>query len=793
MLRNYLKITFRNLLRNKAYLVINTLGLGIALACCMTAYLLLAFNIEFDKAFADKEVEDVFMMHTHVTYTDGIPQHHGITPISLGPAIANDLSGIKRYSRWIFEVGAVSFDDKAFNEGVAFTDPDIFKIFEGFKVIEGSLDAYEGRNIVVLTDEMAKKYFADEPAQGKILNLNFPNATNFKAEVVAVVEKPPLNSTLVFDVMMPIEHFMDIYDIPSDMWSDWRNPALFVQLEDPDNAANYASLMGPYMERRNAAREDMVVDRFELQPFKANFNQDDISWSQTNMRISTIPLVIFSVLALMILLVACFNLSNTSFAMAARRLKEVGVRKVIGATRAHIIIQFLLEMMVTIFIATIVGLAMSKVIVPEFALMWGLDYGMEDLNGVNLLISLLLLVFISSTLAGLYPAMFNSKFQPAVILKGNAKVKGTNFFTKTLVGIQFAISVIVLINGIIFINNTKFQEAVDFGFAKDDVIAVDISDNSEYDIMKGAALTLPDVKNVGRTHHTLGWSSYPFPVTVDTAEHQVQHIEVGENFFEIMEMKLVDGRFLDFDRANDQLGAIVVNRTFLDKTKIKEALGTVVTVRGERKRIVGIVEDHLDNLFRSKEPEPFVFYPSKPDEFRMMLVKAEGPTKSLLEDLEASWQKAFPDKPFNGRLQDEMMLGGMRQTNNNMKKIFIFLTILGGLLSASGIFALASLNVEKRTKEIGIRKVLGASIQHMIYLLSKDFSLILTIAAIIGSVGGFFLANLLLDEIYSYYMKVGPIHLILGAVTLVIVGLSTCAGTVLKAAKANPVKSLRAE
>ena len=793
MLRNYLKITFRNLLRNKAYLVINTLGLGIALACCMTAYLLLAFNIEFDKAFSDEEVQDVFAMHTHVTYTDGNDQHHLITPISLGPAIANDLSGIKRYSRWIFEGGAVSFEDKVFNEGAVFTDPDFFKIFDEFQVVEGSLEAFEGLNKVVLTDKMAKKYFPDEPAQGKILNLSFPNAKNFKAEVVAVVEKPPLNSTLVFDVMMPIEHFMDIYDIPSDMWSDWRNPALFVQLDDPQNAGDYTAQMSPYIERRNAAREDMVVNRFELEPFKANFNQDDISWSQTNLRISTIPLVIFSVLALMILMVACFNLSNTSFAMAARRLKEVGVRKVIGATRVHIVIQFLLEMMVTIFIATVVGLAMSNVIVPEFALMWGLDYGLADLNGVNLLVSLLLLVFISSTLAGLYPAMFNSKFQPAVILKGNAKVKGTNFFTKTLVGIQFAISVIVLINGIIFISNTRFQEEVDFGFAKDDVITIAISDNSEYEVMKAASLLNPDVTDVGITHHTLGWSSYPFPVTVDTAEYQVQHIEVGENFFEIMEMKLADGRFLDFDRANDQLGAIVVNHTFLEKANIKDALGTVVIVRGERKRIVGVVEDHLDNLFRSKDPEPFVFYPSKPHEFRLMLVKAAGPTKPLMEDLEASWQQNFPDKPFNGQLQDEMMLSGMRQTNNNMKKIFIFLTILGGLLSASGIFALASLNVEKRTKEIGIRKVLGASIQHMIFLLSKEFSLILSIAAVIGSVGGFFLANLLLEEIYAYYLQVGPGHLILGAAALVLVGLSTCAGTVLKAARANPVRSLRAE
>ncbi len=793
MLRNYLKITFRNLRKNKAYLIINTLGLGVSLACCVTAYLLLAYNLEFDSSMPDEAVEDVFVVHTHVDYADGNSGHHLVTPINLGPAMANNIAGITDFTRWNGDRGAIRYGDKVFNEGVIFADPSFYEIFP-FQVLEGSLESFKDPSTVVISREIAEKYFPDESSIGKVLTANFANETEINVQVGAVIEKYPLNSTLVFDMMMRIEHFYDIHNLNSATWNGWRDPALFLKVEDPANAENIGKLTKPYMDIRNEAREDLVVTSYQLQPFKSNFNQDEINWTQTNIRISTVPLIVFSIMALMILMVACFNLANTSFAIAARRLKEVGVRKVIGATRMHIIGQFILEMIVTIIFAMIVGLVISRFIVREFADMWNLQYGLEDLNGLNLVILMIGLVFITAILAGLYPAMFNSKFQPAIILKGGAKIKGTNFFTRTLVGVQFVISVIVMINGIIFIQNTRFQESVNYGFDIEDVLTVDILNKGDYDILKGTVASLPQVEMTGATHHTLSWSSYPFPVKVDTSEYQVQHIETGENFFEIMGLQLVSGRFIDMTRTNDELGAIVVNQRFLEETGIKDPLNAIVTVREDRRRIVGVVENHVDNLFRAREPEPFVFYPAKRHEYRMMLVKANTTSLRGLQDaIEEQWKEQFPNRPFVSRLQDDLTFQGIRQTNNNLKKIFIFLTILGGLLSASGIFALASLNVEKRTKEIGIRKALGASIQNMVMLLSKEFSIILVIAAIIGAVGGYFLSSQLLGEIYAYHISVGPIPLLAGAIVLIIVGLLTCGSTVYNAAIANPVKSLRDE
>ncbi len=794
MVKNFLKIAIRNLIRNKSYVIINTLGLGISMACCITAYLLVAFNVEFDAAFSADEVEDIFMVHTDVTYKDGTQATHLVTPVTLGPEMANDLSGISNVTRFGYDGGFVRYGDKSFDEGIAVADPTYFELFH-YEVLEGSLTSFEQLNSVIISQRTAERYFDDEPAVGKILNFNFANEHIENLVVGAVVKDLPLNSSLGFGLMVRIEHFQDTYGLTSNSWGDWRDVALYVQLENPENASTINGQLQPYVDLRNEKRQDMMVTSYELLPFKTNITEDHVTHTVTNIRISIYPLVIFSAMAFMILLVACFNLANTSFAMVARRLKEVGVRKVIGASRWHIVGQFLFEMFITICLALIAGAAMSNIIVDEFTDMWGLSYGLRDLNGLNLVFTLLMLVFVTALLAGLYPAMSQSGHQPVTLLKGRVRVKGTNFFTRTLVGLQFTISVIVLINGIVFIQNAKFQEQVEYGFDMADVMTVGIRSSNDYEVMKNRLESHPFVRATAITHHGLGFNSYPFPVTIDTVDYQVQNIEIGENFFQVMGLNLISGRLLDMERANDNTVAMVVNQAFVGVAELEDPIDQVVMVRGERKRIVGVVENHIDNLYRSKDPEPFVYYGSKPKEYQMMLVKATSAGKllQLQDEVEEIWKEEFANRPFSSRLQEDITLGGMRRMSRNLKKIFVFLTILGGLLSAAGIYALASLNVEKRTKEIGIRKALGGSIQHIVGILSREFSVILAVAAIVGGVGGYFICSILLDKIYSYHIGVGMVPVFVGGLTLVIVGLMTTSSTILGAARANPVKSLRDE
>lgn len=793
MFRNYIRIAFRSLLKNKSYVIINTFGLGIALACCITAYLLLAYNIEFDRFYEDDDVANIFRVHTNYHSSEGELGQHINSPINMGSTMAQDIAGIERFSRYMWGNGFVRYENKSFGEGVTFADSTFFEMFN-YPLLKGTFDAFKNKNSVILSEEIAEKYFPGENPVGRVLTFNFVNEKEMLCVVGAVFKQIPMNSSLRFDMMLRIENFMDIYSLSSDDWSDWQDPAVFVELTSPDNAPDMKALLQHYVPLRNEMKPDAKVESFEMQHFKSVYSQDDVHWSVINLRVSVIPLIIFSVMALMILLIACFNLTNTSVAIAAKRIKEVGVRKAVGATRMQIVIQFLFEMIITIVLSLLIGYAFSNIIVAEFVDMWNIGYGLSDLNGLNFFIMLIVLIFISALTAGLYPALFSSKFNPVILLKGSVKYKGTNVFTKTLVGAQFAISVIVLLNGIVFMRNTSFLEEVDFGYDVEQVLTVNIQSEKEYRIMKSKAVSNPKIELTAITHHHVGMSSYPFPLKVDTTEYQVQHIEVGENFFEVMGMKLLEGRFINMNNASDIPGSIVVNRAFLDHVNMTEPLGKTIKIRDGKHRIVGVIENHVDNLFRSKEPEPFVFYPAKQTNYQLMLVRGNASNLENIQTfLEETWKEEFPEKPFQSSYQEEMLLEGMRRTNTNLKKIFLFLTILGGLLSASGIFALASLSIEKRNKEVGIRKALGASVKQVVFLLGKEFAIILVIAATIGSLIGFFLSSMLLDEIYAYHIEVGILTTVAAAIIICAVGLISTSSIILKAAVANPVVSLRDE
>jgi putative ABC transport system permease protein len=793
MIKNYLRVAFRSLLKNKSYVIINAFGLGISLACCMAAYLLLAYNIEFDNFHDSKKVARIFKVHTLSKEKDGRLARDVQAPIVLLPIAAEEIAGIERYTRFLYGGGALRFEDKAFNEGIAFADSTFFDMFD-YPLLAGSHKSFKDKNSIFLSETLAKKYFGNEDPVGKLMVLNAVNETQIELLVGGVLKKIPLNNTFTFEALMRMENFIDINKIKIDDWSDWRNPATFIELTTPGNAPQIGKGFSKYIPNRNKLRTDVAVESYELVPFKSKFTGDDIRYNWVTHRISAIPLIIFTSMAGLILLIACFNLTNTSIAMTSKRLKEVGVRKAIGAAREQIAFQFLLETVLTITLSLFIGLLLAQLIVPAFASMWGLTYGLEDLNGMNLFIALIVMVFLASLLAGIYPALFSSKFKPTLLLKGNVKIKGTNALTRTLVAAQFALSVIVLIAGVIFIQNTHYQEQIKFGYDKEMIITVGLQGERDFDAMEKAIASNPKILSVAVSDGNIGSSTYQTPVRVDTGRYDVQALGVGKNYFETMGLRLVEGRTFNLENASDQEEGVIVNRAFLAKTGLKDPLEKIVYLHEGKRRVLGVIENHVDNLYRSKDPEPFIFYPAGKHQYILLLVKTEqanlGETQKYLEK---TWKELFPTKPFESNFQEDLVFKNSRETNANLEKIFLFITVLGGLLSASGIFALASLNIARRTKEIGIRKALGASIRNIVGLLNREFVIILLVAAIVGSVGGYYLTNALLAELYAYHIPVGLVPVTICAILIFSIGIFTTSTTIMRAAKTNPVDTLRSE
>ncbi|MEJ1238008.1 FtsX-like permease family protein [Chryseolinea sp. T2] len=794
MFKNYLLVAFRNLLKHRNYVIINVLGLGVSIACCISAYLFIAFNIEFDNFHSDAKVQNIFAVHTLSKDLDGKPMRDFQAPTIMAPIAAEDIAGIENYTRFISGGGALRYEDKAFSEYICFSDSTFFDLFE-FPFVTGSSKSFKEKNTIILSEKLAKKYFGDNDPVGKMMTFKGPNESEFRLFVGGVVKKIPINSTLPFDAMMRFEHFMAMNKISNDDWTDWRNPSTFFQVASARSAAGVSKAMDKYIPVRNKARTDMVIDNFALVPFKEPhvYGDNDLRYGWTQSRLNVAPILVFCGLAAMILLIACFNLTNTSIAMTTKRLKEVGIRKAIGAARRNIIQQFLLETFIMICLSVVVAVAIAQLIVPVFSAMWLGEYGMNQLSGMNSLIALLLLVFVTSLIAGIYPALSGSGFKPTALLKGTVKTDGASWLSHSLVAFQFALSVLVLIGGVTFIRNARYQEKIQFGYDRDQIITIHTSGEREYEAMKTAIASNRKILSVGVCDGTLG-NSYQTPVRMDTFNYEVRALGIGKNYFETMGIKLVEGRYFNLENESDQKEGVIVNRAYLTKFGLTSPLEAVLYLHNEKRVILGVVENHVDALHRSKDPEPFVFYPAGKNQYVTMVVKTEvADLTETREYLETKWKEVFPTEPFECYYQTEIVMGNARQTNGNLQKVFLFITVLAGLLSGSGIFALASLNVAKRTKEIGVRKTLGASVNNIVGLLNREFRIVLFISAAVGSTAGYYAMEWLLAEIYAFRIGVGIVPVALCALAIFAIGIGTTSITIVKAARLNPVKTLRTE
>jgi hypothetical protein len=375
------------------------------------------------------------------------------------------------------------------------------------------------------------------------------------------------------------------------------------------------------------------------------------------------------------------------------------------------------------------------------------------------------------------------------------KIGGTNLLMRTLVGTQFALSVIVLIAGISFFRNSRFQEKIQFGYDKEMVLMVRIQGESDYKTMEAAVNRNPKVLSIAVSVENVSSNVFPARIKVDTAQYEVQALGVGKNYFETLGLRFTEGRAFDPDNASDFEEGLVVNKEFVKRTGILDPIDKIITLHNNtRRRILGIVENHVDNLWRSANFEPFIFYPAPRDLYGMMLVRAEKvDLPDVQKFIERTWKEVFPTRPFESAFQEDLALGDIKQTNGNMQKVFLFITVLGGLLSTSGIFALASLNIAKRTKEIGIRKALGASVPSIIGLLNREFAIILLVAGVVGGGGGYFLTGMLLGEFYAYHAPVAIGAVILCGLTIFCFGILATGSATLRAARAKPVETLRME
>ena len=790
MLKNYLKITLRSLMKNKLFVFINIIGLGVALACVIVAYLSWDFNEKYDVQHVN--AEQIYRVN-FVRVINKQSIKNGSCPVPLGEVVRSNIGQVDQVIRYSPVGGNFRIGDELFSTNVAAVDDNFLDVFT-FPLLEGNKGELTQKGKIYISSQLKDKYFPDAPATGEAVTYISGN-THLEFVVAGVFEKMPLNSSFQFDALVNYDHVFDIVEWKETDWAQFNTT--FVTVNNAQDIQSIEDNLQDYVEIQNRAKEDYKVSEYYLDPFVGmaiRAEQEDIwnHWFRGSM--PTAAVIAPVVMAVLILLIACFNFTNTSIAIANRRLKEIGIRKVLGSQRQQLIAQFLGENILLTLFALGAGLLFAEILVPAYNKMWPFLYiSLDYLRNIEFLGFLLVLLLLTGLLAGSYPAFYISAFKPASILRGTLKYGGTSRFTQILLTFQFAVSLIAIISGILFAQNAEYQKNYDVGFDQKAVLFAYVVDEEGHNAYKNQISGYTKIKEIAGSRHNFTSNWYTDPIKFETDELDVDILDIGDNYLKTTGATVMAGRDFIKDSQSDVENSVLVNEELVKMFGWKEPVGQRIILRDTVELfVVGVIRNlYLRGLWDPVKPALIRY--TKPENYQYVVAQAEvGDIKEVREYMEAAWKEVFPDRLVNVRYMDENM-GEVAEVNGNIKKMFVFLGLIAVVLSAIGLFSLVSLNIIKRMKEIGVRKVLGASVIHIVNVVNKQFLIILAIASILGSVGGYYLTDMLMGSIWTYYLPIGPSAFIVSIVILFIISGITVGGKVVKAATANPSTTLRDE
>jgi ABC-type antimicrobial peptide transport system permease subunit len=791
MIRNYLLVTFRTLLKNRVFTFINILGLGIALSVCIVAFFNHMFNYEFDRthvnfdkiyrvnSFRDMQVRE---------------QEFGVVPATLGLEIKKDIPGIEKAARLIRTYSPVKEGLNIFPAQISFVDPEFLDIFT-FPIVNGDKKSIENQANVLLSSTMAAKLFGKEYPIGKTIIIVNDKNKEFTYTVGAVFSDLPQNSSFRIDILSHYDNFKLMWE-----WSDsdWKNntTALFIQVPDKSMLPSIVQSLKNYIPVQNKARLDFKITRFLLVPLKNVGSDSRTTWS-SGLFPSLHPAALMAppIMALFILLIACFNFANTSIATFSKRLKEIGLRKTFGGQRKQLVTQFMIETIIICFLALLVAIILAEFLVPAYSSLW--DYMKIELTFTKYFffwIFLVLLLLLTGFLAGVYPALYVSSFSPVNVFKGASPFRGAGKLSSVLLALQFSISVMALVLGLVFSKNAIYQRTLDLGYDRHKLIVMPVAPELSTSF-RNEIISNPKIISAEGTQNHIGFGSYRRPIKDSVKQLEVEVMDIGPEYATTMGLRLIEGRLFDKTRAAADRSnkSIVINQKMVEDFGWKQALGMTVTLYDTtRFTVIGVVKDfHVNGLW--EKIHPTMLRLSSDEQYNILVVRAEpNDLPGVLDYLSSKWKSQATNFIFGGRLQEDTLREG-KAINDSILKVNVFLAIVATLLSLIGMYNLVSLDIIRRTKEMGIRKIQGASVPLIMYLVSKKFLIVLIIASLIGCAGGYYLSNMLMDSIWDYFVEINAGVLILSALIMFAATAITIVFKIGKAAQRNPVDSLRYE
>lgn len=798
MIKHYFKTALRNLRKNKAFSFINILGLTVGLTCCLLMVLYIRHELSYD----DFQKNGDRMARVIMEYSEGGSVMKGnFTSTKVAPAFKRNFPEVEQAVRMYKGIRVVHYQDKLFDEkSFMYADSTFFDMFS-FKLLKGNPQyALSGPNVVVLTQSAAKKYFGDDDPIGKIIKVG---STETDYQVTGVIEDCPSNSQIKYDFLAS---FSSLGVTQEDTYWD-ANYTTYLLLKDKSSIASLQAKIPGFMKKEMATTlsgGDYV--NFHLEPFKSIHLHSPYEGFEPNSSITYIYII--GVVALLILAIACFTYVNLSTARSMERAKEVGIRKVSGAFKKQIFWQFIGESMILSVISLLLSLALAAVLLPSFNHLADRQLSLSSMFSPFIIGLALMIILCISLAAGSYPALILSGFQPVKVLKGAFKNTGSGLWLrKTLIVFQFAISAFLIVATFIIQNQLHYIQTKDLGYNKDQIIVLPLDQKMTgiLNTIKTEFKTNPDVLSLTKANNE--------PINIVSGYSMSRADQVGKGGISV-NANVVDEDFIKTIGATiiagtdftEQDSKDVLEPTEQDKKKYhyilnesaakalgwtpEEAIGKKMFLGEQRPGIVkGVVKDFNFSSFHDPI-KPLVLF-NEPWG-GSLLVKLSGKhLPQTLAFLESKWKQLIQHRPFEYRFLDDDY-NKLYQSEIRLGKVLNIFATIAILLAALGLFGLSAYSIQQRTKEIGIRKVLGASVPNVITLLSKDFLSLVIVASIIAFPIAWWVMNQWLQD-FVYRVSIGWWIFLIAGIIAIIITLLTVSFLAIKAAVANPVKSLRTE
>lgn len=790
MLSNYLRVAYRNLLKNRASTLVNIVGLAIAVATATTAFVFIEYQFTTDH-FHEKG-DRIFLVES-VVDRGTREELRGDSPAPLGPALADALPQVLRSVRVTNGTVTLNRGADTFDEFIRFVDPEFMDMFS-FPMRLGDPSHRLAPGEIILSDGLASKYFGDENPMGQAITVAYSDERSEEFTVVGVADRFPDKMSWGFNALVHIDLAVEVgYDA-----SDWTTTtrATFIEVNDPADAEGLAEQMEPFRLQNNAAKDDNHIVAFAFQDLKglslASYNlAGDISGGS-----HPASIVVLSVISIFMLLLSCLNYMNLAIATASRRLKEIGVRKAIGSSRGQLIVQFLAENVLTCVFALAAG-----VILAHFVFLPGFD---KLTNGASLTLTsadtMLLWVFLgglligTGLLSGAYPAFHISSFRPTVIFRGRLTFGGESWLTRSMLTFQFVLAFLTMIMGVVLAQNANYQANRDWGYESEHMIVLQARSGQELQLLEDGITNIAGVESTVTSRHHVARTWVSSTVHVGEVDVAAARFDIAPAYLDVMQIPPIAGSLFGEASNTETDGRVVVNREFIESMdwSADSAIGRTFMQDSTTYAVAGVVESFMYDVFYDPV-EPVFFRATPRDDHRFLSVRvASGMGVQVNEQIQTLWKEVFPNREYNGSFQDESFRD-MYAENTNIKTMFMFIAALALIIACMGLYGIAAQKVARRTREIGIRKVLGASTLHITQLVNRSFVIILIVAGVIASPLGYVLMTGLLGSIYADPLPIGPsAFLVAFGFVMATAGL-TMSSQIRKLAKAQPVESLRYE